>query len=135
MQDSRLVIFAHGSQDSRWRLPFEELAESLMERHGADKVRLAYMEFVHPALAEIVREAARDGKLHLRVSPLFLAAGAHVAEDIPRQIADAQGAFPQVKIELLKPIGEHPRVTELFREISCDYARDGIARLEKAFWD
>jgi sirohydrochlorin cobaltochelatase len=122
--DSRLVILAHGSQNSRWRLPFEELTASLTERHGADKVRLAYMEFIHPTLADVVREAARDGKFHLRVLPLFLAAGAHVAEDIPRQIADAQGSFPQVKIELLQPIGEHPRVKELFRDIACDYVRD-----------
>jgi sirohydrochlorin cobaltochelatase len=122
--DSRLVIFAHGSQDSRWRLPFEELTASLTERHGADKVRLAYMEFIHPTLADIVREAVRDGKLRLRVLPLFLAAGAHVAEDIPRQIADAQGDFPEVKIELLKPIGQHPRVKELFRDIACNYVRD-----------
>ena len=69
MQDSRLVIFAHGSPDIRWRLPFEELTASLTERHGADKVRLAYMEFVRPSLADVVREAARDGKLHLRVLP------------------------------------------------------------------
>ena len=124
MQDSRLVIFAHGSPDIRWRLPFEELTASLAQRHGADKVRLAYMEFARPSLADVVREAARDGKLHLRVLPLFLAAGAHVAEDIPQQIADAQRSFPQVKIELLQPIGEHPRVKELFRVIACDYARD-----------
>jgi len=124
LKGSRLVIFAHGSQDSRWKLPFEELTASLIEHHGADKVRLAYMEFAHPSLAEVVREAARDGKLHLHLLPLFLAAGAHVAEDIPRQIADAQGDFPQVKIELLKPIGEHPRVKELFREIACDYVLD-----------
>jgi sirohydrochlorin cobaltochelatase len=124
LQDSRLVIFAHGSPDIRWRLPFEELTASLTERDGADKVRLAYMEFVRPSLADVVREAAREGKLHLRVLPLFLAAGAHVAEDIPQQTADAQRSFPQVKIELLQPIGEHPRVKELFREIACDYARD-----------
>ena len=124
MQDSRLVIFAHGSPDIRWRLPFEELTASLIERHGAEKVRLAYMEFVRPSLADVVREAARDLKSHLRVLPLFLAAGAHVAEDIPQQIADAQRSFPQVKIELLQPIGEHPRVIELFRVIACDYARD-----------
>jgi sirohydrochlorin cobaltochelatase len=124
LQDSRLVIFAHGSLDIRWRLPFEELTASLIKDHGADKVRLAYMEFAHPSLADVVREAARDGKLNLRILPLFLAAGAHVAEDIPRQITDAQGDFPEIKIELLKPIGEHPRVKELFREIACDYVRD-----------
>ena len=46
-----------------------------------------------PSLADVVREAARDGKLHLRVLPLFLAAGAHVAEDIPRQIAACSEVF------------------------------------------
>ena len=124
MPDSRLVIFAHGSQDARWRLPFEELTANLTERHGADKVRLAYMEFVRPSLADVVWESARDGKLHLRVLPLFLAAGAHVGEDIPRQIAACQESFPQVKIELLPPIGEHPCVKDLFREIASDYAPD-----------
>ena len=93
MTDSRLVILAHGSGDARWRLPFEELTASLTESHGTDKVRLAYMEFVNPTLADIVREAARDGKAHLRVLPVFLAAGAHVAEDIPRQIAACSGVF------------------------------------------
>jgi sirohydrochlorin cobaltochelatase len=75
-------------------------------------------------IADAVREAARDGKLVLRVLPLFLAAGVHVAKDIPRQIADAQRSFPQVKIELLHPISEHPRVKEIFREIACDYMRN-----------
>jgi len=124
LPDSRLVIFAHGSADSRWRLPFEELTASLSERHGADKVRLAYMEFAHPSLADIAWEATRDGKFHLRVLPLFLSAGGHVAEDIPRQVAAVRMSFPQVKIELLQPIGEHPRVKELFREIAFTYARD-----------
>jgi sirohydrochlorin cobaltochelatase len=121
---SRLVIMAHGSEDARWRNPFEELTASVAESHGADTVRLAYMEFVHPTLAEIVREAAADGKTLLRLLPLFLAAGAHVAVDIPRQIAACAESFPQVKIELLQPIGEHSRVQELFREITCHYARE-----------
>jgi sirohydrochlorin ferrochelatase len=49
----------------------------------------AYMEFAHLLLADVVREAAQDGKLHLRVLPLFLADGAQVAEAIPGQIGDA----------------------------------------------
>ena len=87
------------------------------------KCALAYMEFVYPTLAEVVRKLQQDGKAHLRVLPLFLAAGVHVAEDIPRQIAACEESFPQVKIELLQPIGEHPRLQELFREIAFDYAR------------
>ena len=124
MPDTRLVVFAHGSADPRWRLPFEKLTASLAENLGGDKVRLAYMQFAHPSLADIALEAARDGKFHLRVLPLFLAAGGHMAEDIPFQIEAIQMSVPQVKIELLPPVGEHPRVKELFQEIACDYARD-----------
>lgn len=125
MQDSRLVIFAHGSPDIRWRLPFEELTASLTERHGADKVRLAYTEFAHPSLADIARGAARDGKSHLTVLSLFLAVDGHMSENIPLQVAaDHIVSSPQVKIELLQPISEHPRVKELFRKIACNYARE-----------
>ena len=123
MPDSRLVIFAHGSADSRWRLPFEELIASLAECRGVDELRLAYMEFAQPSLSDIAQEAAQDGMLHLRLLPMFLSSGGHVAEDIPRQVAVVQMAFPQVKIELLQPIGEHHRVKKLFWEIACNYAR------------
>ena len=123
MTDSRLVLLAHGSADSRWRRPFEELRASLAALFGPDKVQLAYMEFAHPSLATVAREATQDGKHCLRVLPLFLAAGGHMAEDIPRQIAAVEMTLPQVKIELLQPIGEHPRVLELFREIASEYAR------------
>jgi sirohydrochlorin cobaltochelatase len=121
--DSRLVIFAHRSADSRWRLPFEELIASLAECRGVDKVRLAYMEFAQPSLSDIAQEASRDGKLHLRLLPMFLSAGGHVAEDMSRQVAAVQMSFPQVKIELLQPIGEHPRVKEIIWEIARNYAR------------
>ena len=131
MPGSRLVIFAHGSADSRWRLPFEELTARLAERRGADKVRLAYMEFASPSLADVAREAARDGKLQLRILPLFLSAGGHMAEDIPRQLAAVQLSVPQLKIELLQVIGEHPRVKEIIQEIAFDYAQDGSAAFRK----
>lgn len=123
MSDPRLVLLAHGSADSRWRLPFEELTASLAEDLGADKVRLAYMEFAHPTLVDVAQEAEHEGRIHLRVLPLFLAAGGHMREDIPLQVADVQRRFPNVRIELLQPIGEDPRVRRLFREIACNFVR------------
>ena len=72
MPDSRLVIFAHRGADSRWRVPFEELIANLAECNGVDKVRLAYMEFAQPSLSDIAQEASCDGKLHLRLLPMFL---------------------------------------------------------------
>jgi len=123
MPDKRLVLLAHGSKDTRWQVPFNELTTGLNERLGVDSVRLAYMEFIAPTLSDVAEEAVMDGKRELLVVPLFLAAGAHLAEDIPAQATEARRRFPQLQIELLPPIGEHPRVRTLFAEIVCEYAR------------
>ncbi len=120
--DRRLVVLAHGSRDPRWRLPFSELITDLQARLGADGVRIAYMEFVSPTLAEVAQEAARDNIHELLVLPFFLAAGAHLATDVPAQVADAVRRFPRLRIRLAPPVGEHPRVKALFREITCQYA-------------
>lgn len=123
MLERRLVLFAHGSRDTRWQLTFNELTNELKERLGNDTVRLAYMEFSPPTLSDVAGEAVRDGKQELSILPLFLAAGGHLAEDIPVQVAEARRHFPQLRIELLPPIGEHPRVKRLFQEIVCEYVR------------
>jgi sirohydrochlorin cobaltochelatase len=118
----RLVLFAHGSRDPRWRAPFERLAADLAAELGPDRVRLAYMEFVGPTLADVAADAAREGVICLRVLPLFLAAGAHVATDIPEQSGAARRAHPGLRIEVLDPIGEHPRFVALARELARDAA-------------
>ncbi len=119
----RIVILAHGSQDKRWQLPFGESLTEMQARLGVDAVRIAYMEFIPPTLASVAQEAARDDKRELLVLPFFLAAGAHLAADIPAQVAEASRRFPRLRITLAPPIGEHPRVKALFREIACEYAR------------
>ena len=118
----RIVLFAHGSRDARWQMPFNELTNELKGRLGPDAVRLAYVEFIPPTLRDVAGEAVGDGKRKLSVLPLFLAAGGHLAEDIPTQVAESRRLFPQLHIELLPPIGEHPRVKKVFQEIVCEYA-------------
>ena len=118
MSSARLVLFAHGSIDPRWRAPFEKLLADLRESLGADAVRLAYMEFARPSLEDVAAEAVRDGVSKLRVLPLFMAAGAHVATDIPAQAQRARSRG--LDVEVLPPIGEHPRFVALLRELAAD---------------
>lgn len=118
----RLILFAHGSRDSRWRAPFERLEADLKAALGAARVRLAYMEFVGPTLLDVAAESARDGVTGLRVLPLFLSAGAHVAQDIPAQVAEARARNPGLRIDVLPPIGEHPRFAALLREVAREAA-------------
>lgn len=113
--EPRLVLLAHGSRDPRWREPFEKIF--LKSRRDSDRVKLAYMEFVSPTLFQIAEELDREQVKHWRVLPLFMAAGAHLATDVPEQLAQIRAMYPEMKIDLLAPVGEDPRITSLLSRI------------------
>jgi len=116
---SCLVLLAHGSKDPRWREPFQQaLLEAL--RHSQN-VRLAFMEFAGPTLLDVAEETSRAGVSHWRVLPLFMAAGAHLATDIPEQVLQVQSRYPHLQIEVLPPIGEDPRLERLIRQIILEH--------------
>jgi len=50
------------------------------------------------------------GALSIRVIPLFLGAGGHVKQDLPKLLAEAKR--PEITLVLEKPIGEQPEVIE-----------------------
>jgi sirohydrochlorin cobaltochelatase len=101
-----LVLFAHGSRDPQWARPFEQIAARLADRFS---VKLAYLEQMRPSLDEAVASLAASGARAARVVPLFLGAGGHVKDDLPRLVADAQRAHG-VQLTLEQPIGEQPAV-------------------------
>jgi len=112
-----VVLLAHGSKDPRWRLPFEQILRVVQSQRGEDRVRLAYMEFIEPTLLDVARTCVENGVLRIRVLPLFLAMGAHLTTDIPRQADEARAQFPQLEIEVMRPLGEDPRLTRLMQQI------------------
>ena len=70
---------------------------------------LAYLEH-GPSLDEAVAALVAKGALSIRVIPLFLGAGGHVKDDLPRLIAQVKR--PEVSVVLDKPIGEQAEVIE-----------------------
>ena len=105
-----IVLFAHGSRDPQWAQPFEQISAQL--RGAGFEVRLAYLESMQPSLGEAITALAATGTRAVRVVPAFLGAGGHVKEDLPRLVAEAAKAHPEVKLTLEKPIGEQPAVIE-----------------------
>ena len=121
----QLVLFAHGSKDPRWRAPFLDLVGNLRRDLGEDRVSLAFMEYAEPTLLDVAREAHDKGVGTLRVLPLFLAGGAHVAKDIPEQVAQVKKSFPEMSVEVMTPVGEDPRFVELLGRIAREGAQPG----------
>ena len=104
-----IVLVAHGSRDPEWSRPFERIAAGVAERLPAVCVGLAYLEN-GPSLDETVAALVGKGAGTIRVVPLFLGAGGHVKEDLPRLVS--QSARPGVQLSLEQAIGEQPRVIE-----------------------
>ena len=108
-----IVLFAHGSRDPAWARPFESIASQLSKKF---LVRLAYLELMRPTLAEAVAALAAAGAKSIRVVPLFLGAGGHVKDDLPRLVSAARADHPRVEIAVEKPIGEQPAVISAIAE-------------------
>ncbi len=117
---TRVVLMAHGSRDPRWRAPFESLAATLARDLGAERVRLAYMEYAAPSLDEVAAEARREGVERLIVLPLFMAGGGHVDQDIPVLARQAEARHPGLVVEVAGAIGEEPRVVAAIEAIASD---------------
>ena len=118
MANGRLILFAHGSTDPIWQETFHRIVRELRSELGEGSVGLAFMERAKPTLVDAVAQAAADRVDHLQVLPMFFSAGGHVSRDIPRLIDEARSLFPAMKIELLRPIGEHPAFSELVGRIA-----------------
>ena len=112
-----LVLLAHGSKDPRWRIPFERIVDAVQGQSETTKVRLAYMEFVEPTLTDVARDCIGQQILRLRILPLFLSIGAHLANDVPEAVNRAKAQFPQLQVDVLPSVGEDPRLAGLIKQI------------------
>ena len=124
MPDSGVILFAHGSRDPKWRLPIEAVA-SLIEKQRDDvAVACAYLELTEPDLPSVVARWVEQGIHKISVMPMFLGAGRHAREDLPRMVYYLQMQYPALEFRLQTPIGEDPRITALMALIAADSATE-----------
>ncbi|MBI2437235.1 MAG: CbiX/SirB N-terminal domain-containing protein [Lentisphaerae bacterium] len=114
---SCLVLLAHGSRRPGWRAPFEEMLADLRREAGADAVCLAYMQLAKPGLGAVVRDLTEHGVRAIRILPLLISTGSHADGDIPAEVAKLRQKHPDVAMEILPPIGSHPRFKAFLREL------------------
>ena len=98
-----LVLFAEGSRDPRWRLPFERMRRDL--EPGADVVRLAFLKDSEPNLLTVVRECYRDGVRSVGLLPLYLVGSEEAVRALECILEEVRSLYP----EMLPPEGRHPR--------------------------
>jgi sirohydrochlorin cobaltochelatase len=116
--ESMLILVAHGSRDPLWRGSIHNLAEAVGALMPNEEVRVAFMQFDGPTLADVVEEAAGLGRTHLRLLPLFMASAGHVDKDIKPLVRELAQTHPALELELLTTVGESGPFPALILEIA-----------------
>lgn len=116
--DSAIVLFGHGARDPEWAGPMRRIRDTLLDRPGAPRVELAFLEFMSPTLPEAIAALAQAGARKVAVVPVFLAQGGHLKRDLPVLLDEARAAHPGCEITLATAAGEAEPVVRAM----ADYA-------------
>ena len=119
-----LILIAHGSPDPDWRRPLEALVDRLRALAPARAIRMAYMEFLEPDLAQATRELAAAGHDHALVIAAFLSPGGrHIKRDLPALVAKTNGEVEDIALTLAPgALGDDAGVIEALAEASLRVA-------------
>ncbi|HVF65554.1 MAG TPA: CbiX/SirB N-terminal domain-containing protein [Casimicrobiaceae bacterium] len=109
---SALILFAHGARDERWAEPFRRVL-ARVEAAGPERApMLAFLELMTPDLARAIDEQAARGFTKIDIVPLFLGAGGHLSNDLPKIVEAARTRHSTLTIGVATAAGEDPSVIE-----------------------
>ena len=112
-----ILLVDHGSRREESNELLARVASMVREQVGEDVVvHHAHMEIAEPDIAAGFDACVRDGASEVIVHPYFLSTGRHVTEDIPRLVASAAKAHPDVRYRVTAPLGLHSAIGAVILE-------------------
>ena len=110
-----LLLIAHGSRKQAANDEISRLAQQVQARGGDDygAVVSAFLECAEPNIQQGVDRCVELGATEIVVVPYFLAAGKHVVQDIPGELACARAGHPDVGIVLSQYVGDSDAMVDL----------------------
>jgi sirohydrochlorin ferrochelatase len=116
MMSSAILLIAHGSRRAAANADLVKLAEIVRTRCPQDIVEIAYLELAEPTIPQGAARCVERGATHVRMSPFFLSAGTHIAEDLTSFQTEFSAQFPNVQFQLCPPLGLHSLLVEALLE-------------------
>lgn len=102
-----LLIIAHGSRRAASNDEVRALANAVRAQpeQSYDHVNAAFLELAEPGISAGLAALVAQGATDIVAFPYFLAAGTHVAQDIPAAIAEFAAQHPGVNVRLTPHLG------------------------------
>ena len=120
-----IVLFGHGSRNADWALPFEAIRREIMQHQPDTPVELGFLELMQPTLPDAVVKLAALGVGKVAVVPVFISAGSHVREDLPRLVEEALSRSPGLDISIADPLGDAPEMLRAMAQYALTAVRQG----------
>ncbi|MCX7825680.1 MAG: CbiX/SirB N-terminal domain-containing protein, partial [Verrucomicrobiae bacterium] len=111
-----VLVLTHGSKLKRANWALFPIVRELRRRTGNDCIVPCFMELGRPDIPTAVRALIRRGCNHIHGYAMFLAAGRHLEESIPRILRDALREFPGVTFEIGPAMMNDPGLTDLVEQ-------------------
>lgn len=108
MDKKGIILFGHGARNPEWAAPFERIRSEILRQTPQAVVSLAFLELMQPTLPEAIDAQVAQGVDSVAVVPIFISAGSHVREDLPRLAAEAMAAHPGLQVDIAAPLGDAP---------------------------
>lgn len=120
MNNVGLVLVGHGSRNPQHKESLEKLAEIIRARSKFKIVETAFMIINKPTIQEAFQLMAQRGVRRIIFIPVFMAAGSHTTEDIPKILGlkDGERAAWKNGLEIIysDPLGPDWRIAEIIEE-------------------
>lgn len=126
-RDQGVIVIGHGSRREGANEDFVEFARELQSQDVDAEYRAAFLSNGRPGLEDAARDMAARGIRRIVVVPVFLSAGSHVREDIPRIIQQVRDSCPELQVVQAEHVGAHPGLAALVREQAARAAREAPA--------
>jgi len=135
-----VLLISHGSHSPKTKDEVIALIKRLIDlctttNIGKEKVgkplsrveifEYAFLEIESPSIPDGIDRCVGQGATDLTILLNFLNSGRHVNEDIPRIVSEAKQKYPDVKFRITPPVGQHPKIDELFVELINSLSPEG----------
>ncbi|MDW7709885.1 MAG: CbiX/SirB N-terminal domain-containing protein [Deferrisomatales bacterium] len=123
-EDAAIILLGHGSRLPEAIEGLGAVARQLADLLGPVRVEVAFLQLRRPGLAEAADRCVAAGFRRVVVLPFFLFPGAHVREEIPRELERLTARHPGVEFRAAEVLGGHPKLAEA----AAERAREALAR-------
>ena len=111
------LIIAHGSQVKQFNSDFLKLVGQIKRIVKPILITAAFLECGKPSITSGMEFLEKKRVTEVLVIPYFLGAGKHITFHIPQILKSWQKTRPQIKIKIIKPIGQDKIMLKLISSL------------------